>query len=362
MKKSIEQKSIEQQSIEQKSTKKMSTENKSSEKKSTKRRGKKITVQKIIAAAIGAALLAGWILTAERGIGIQEKQIYRKAVEEQEQVDKLGFSNFKLEDYPVAMYDGKADYVFYKGSIEKRSPVLETFAGTAYPVSDHYEVIIPTLERFDGLLSLAGGVEGMVSGSGYGEKEQIATIWHEAFHAWQLSGHQILGEDLSPAEMEKELEQSGKETGNSEEELVVKEVDQNKEQKQRLEKEMQLLKAAAEEKDTDKMKAVILQYKDLQRQRREKMSPEAITAEQRCELTEGTAYYVEGNVLKALKGEQEYQERYLDTLDAFEGGRGKYYRTGMAKCLILDKLDPDWKEGLDFTESLDQLLDKAAAN
>lgn len=159
--------------------------------------------------------------------------------------------------------------------------------------------------------------------------------------------------------MEKELEQSGKETGDSDEALFVKEVDQNKVQKQRLEKEMQLLNAAAEEKDTDKMKAVILQYKELQRQRRENMSPEAITAEQRCELTEGTAYYVEGNVLKALKGEKEYQKRYLDTLDAFEGGRGKYYRTGMAKCLILDRLNPDWKAELDFTLSLDELIDRA---
>ncbi|MDU7706786.1 MAG: hypothetical protein E7J94_05855 [Clostridium sp.] len=340
--------------------KKDSTEKPSTKKDSIKRISKKrISVQKVIAAAVGTALLAGWIFTADRGIGIQEKQIYSKALEEQEQADKLGFSNFRLEDYPVAMYDGKADYVFYKGSIEKRSPVLETFAGTAYPVGDHYEVIIPTLERFDGLLSLAGGVEGMVSGSGYGEKEPIATIWHEAFHAWQLSHYKILGEDLSPAEMEKELEQSGKETGDSDEALFVKEVDQNKVQKQRLEKEMQLLKAAAEEKDTDKMKAVILQYKELQRQRRENMSPEAITAEQRCELTEGTAYYVEGNILRSLRSEKEYQDRYLDSLDVFEGGRGKYYRTGMAKCLILDRLDPDWKESLDFTKSLDQLLDKA---
>lgn len=77
-------------------------------------------------------------------------------------------------------------------------------------------------------------------------------------------------------------------------------------------------------------------------------------------MTEGTAYYVEGNILRSLRSGKEYQERYLDTLDAFEGGRGKYYRTGMAKCLILDKLAPDWKESLDYTESLDQLLDKAA--
>ena len=338
-----------------------STEKPSAKKDSIKRiRKKRISVQKVIAAAAGIALLAGWTFTADRGIGIQEKQIYSKALEEQEQADKLGFSNFRLEDYPVAMYDGKADYVFYQGGIEKRSPVLETFAGTAYPVGDHYEVIIPTLERFDSLLSLAGGVEGMVSGSGYGKEEQIATIWHEAFHAWQLSHFRILGENLSPAQMEKELEQSGNETGSSEDALFIKEVDQDKEQKKRMIKEMQLLKAAAQEKETDKLKAAVVQYRTQQRQRQENMSAKALIAEQRCELTEGTAYYVEGNILRSLRSGKEYQERYLDTLDAFEGGRGKYYRTGMAKCLILDKLDPDWKESLDYTESLDQLLDKAA--
>ena len=319
----------------------------------------KISIQKAIAAVMGTALLAGWIFTADRGIGSQEKKIYREAVEQQGLVDKLGFSGFRLEEYPVAMYDGKADYVFYQGKIEKRSPVLETFAGTAYPVGDHYEVIVPTLERFDGLLSLAGGVEGMVSGSGYGGEEQIATIWHEGLHAWQMSHFQILGENLTPAEMEKELEQSGNENGDSEETLLVKELDQNAEQKKRMKKEMQLLKTAAEKKDIDGMKAAILEYREQQEKRQENMSAEALMAEKRCELTEGTAYYVEGNVLKALRGENVYRERYLDTLDVFEGGRGKFYRTGMAKCLILDRLEPDWKTGLDFTESLDELLYKA---
>ena len=107
------------------------------------------------------------------------------------------------------------------------------------------------------------------------------------------------------------------------------------------------------------MKAAILEYREQQEKRQENMSAEALMAEKRCELTEGTAYYVEGNVLKALRGENVYRERYLDTLDVFEGGRGKFYRTGMAKCLILDRLEPDWKTGLDFTESLDELLYKA---
>ena len=79
--------------------KKDSTEKPSTKKDSIKRISKKrISVQKVIAAAAGTALLAGWIFTADRGIGIQEKQIYSKALEEQEQADKLGFSNFRLED------------------------------------------------------------------------------------------------------------------------------------------------------------------------------------------------------------------------------------------------------------------------
>lgn len=36
--------------------------------------------------------------------------------------------------------------------------------------------------------------------------------------------------------------------------------------------------------------------------------------------------------------------------------RGKYYRTGMAKCLILDRLALDWKEDFDFTRGLDEVL------
>ena len=82
--------------------------------------------------------------------------------------------------------------------------------------------------------------------------------------------------------------------------------------------------------------------------------------EERCELMEGTAYYEEANVLKIQKGGQEYRKRYIGTLDRFDAGRGKYYRTGMAKCMILDRISPDWKKNLDFSKSLDELLDDAA--
>lgn len=321
------------------------------------------------ALAAGAALLAGWILTGTTGISGEDKKIYEEALELQPYVDEAGFRDFKLKDYPVAMYDGKHDYVFYDGKIEKRDPVLETFAGTAYPVGDHFEVIIPTMDRFESLLSLAGGVEGMAGGSGYGKEEQAATIWHEAFHAWQLSRHQILGERMTPEDFTQELEADPDQTGESEDDLFIKEVDQKKDVKRSLEQEMRLLKkivtgSAAEKGNIDEVRTAVLEYRKLEDERREKMSEEAADAERRCELTEGTAYYVEGTVLRAEKGndgKMGYQERYLETLDQYEDGRGKYYRIGMAKCLILDQLSPDWKETLDFSKSLDELLDAAVS-
>lgn len=329
---------------------------------------KRRIVLRIAAGAVGAALLAGWMITGSAGISKKEKAVYQEALDLQEKVDDAGFQDFHLEDYPVAMYDGKDDYVFYQGEIEKRSPVLETFAGTAYPVDGHYEVIIPTLERFDSLLSLAGGVEGMTSGSKYGKEEQIATIWHETFHAWQMSNFRILGESMSPEDMEAELEKAvsgeGTEEMVSEEDIIVKEADKKANIKKGLQQEMRLLKnivcdESVSSGNIDVIKADVLKYRELEKQRQEKMPTEARNAEIRCELIEGTAYYLESNVLKIQKGNKEYEERYIDTLDAFEGGRGKYYRIGMAKCMILDRISPDWKENIDFTKSLDELLDEA---
>lgn len=319
---------------------------------------------KVIAGIIGVALLSGWFLTGNSGLSVKEKAVYEDARNLQAKVDEIGFSDLRLTDYPVAMYDGKNDYVFYQDRVEKRNPVLETFAGTAYPVDGHFEVIIPTLERFDSLLSLAGGMETLASGTGYAQEEQIATIWHETVHAWQLSNFDIMGEKITAKEMAEEIEDMKDESMESEEQLIVRTVDQNDEVKKGIEQELNMLKgivtgSGMSDGNIDEVKNAVLEYRELEKQRREKMPKEAAAAEQRCELTEGTAYYMEANVLKMQSGEKKYKERYIQTLAEFEGGRGKYYQIGMAKCLILDALSPDWKETLDFTKSLDELLDEA---
>ncbi len=305
---------------------------------------------------LGAALLSAWLFTGNQGISEENKKIYKEAVDLQEQADTLGFEGFCLADYPVAMYDGTSDYVFYRGKIEKRTPVLQTFAGTAYPVEDHFEVIIPTLEQFDHLMALTGGVEGMVSGSVYGPLEQKAAIWHEAFHAYQLTDFAILGEKTTAEEMYEELENGGQ-AGNSENDVLkdgdgVRQTD--------MEKEMKLLKKAVETDPSaiDEIQRIVLEYSECRRRRMEGMEKAARDAEIRCELTEGTAYYVEASVYRTAAGEKAYKERYLENLDTYEGGRGKYYRTGFAKCLILDRLNPNWKETFDFTRGLDKVLEE----
>ena len=173
-------------------------------------RGERRKAARIAAALLGAGLLAMWLLTGESGLSEEDIEIYEQTAAMQDQVDGLGFLDFRLEDYPVAMYDGKWDYVIYQGEIKKRAPVLETFAGTAYPVEDHFEVVVPTVGQLDQLLSLAGVVEGMVSGNGYGAEEQTAAIWHEAFHAYQLTNYAILGEWVDPEELRQEMEGGGR--------------------------------------------------------------------------------------------------------------------------------------------------------
>ncbi len=101
-----------------------------------------------------------------------------------------------------------------------------------------------------------------------------------------------------------------------------------------------------------------LKYLESHRQRLAEMPRNAAEAEIRCELAEGTAYYVESKVYGMQAGDGAYKERYLEGLGRFEGGRGKYYRTGMAKCLILDQIAPEWKDGFDFVRGMDAVLEE----
>lgn len=320
--------------------------------------------------AVGVVLLTGSVATKSRGLSDADKAIYELALGQQKWVDTLGFEDFQLADYPVAFFDGKKDYVVTAKeegySIEKREPVLNTFAGTAYEVDGHYEVIVPTVDKLSELIELAGSagkVQEMTEGGEisekedvevstkedtYGEKEQTATIWHEAFHAYQftkaeeqieamLAGHTFAQGDLG-------------------EDVIVAQIDENKEQKELFEKQLAVLKEAVLATEVDTLKELILEYQRLEEQRTAMLSEEAKILEAYYKRVEGSAHYEEAYVYKKLYSEEAFQTRYVGELDTFRGGSSKYYSVGMAECLILDKLNENWKSEYDFSKSFLEVI------
>lgn len=340
----------------------------------------------IFCLGIGTVLLAGTVLTGQYGLPKEDKEIYEMACAQQEYVDELGFRDFRLTDYPLAYYDGNYDYVLtWEGDtirIDRRKPVLNTFAGTAYPVGDHYEIIVPTLENFRGLfdtLNMAGQLGGLSGGdrssfeeSAYGEKEQVATIWHEAFHAWQSTFEEETIEALLAGHTFEE-EEFG-------EQMIVQEVDSRPEIRAIYEQELALLKQAVElaadsqeaperegkteapgisEAEVDTLQSIILQYRQLEEKRMGMLPEEVLILEEYYRRLEGSAYYVEGYIYQKLYSWEAFEKQYLEGLDVYTGGSNKYYGIGMAYCRILDRIAPDWKAGYDFSESLTDLIYEA---
>lgn len=310
----------------------------------------------------GIVVLTGSIATGSWGLSDKDKAIYEMAAEQQDSVNAFGFEGFELADYPVTFFDGDYDYVVQPEtdgySVEKRMPVINTFVGTAYEVDGHYEVIVPTIDKFSEMFDIlsAATTAGELSEHSdlsfekdeYGEKEQVATIWHEAFHAYQmtkaepqieevLAGHAFSEEDL----------QEG---------LIVKQVDENEEQRALYEEQMALLKEAVSTSEVDTLKEIIIQYKELEEERTALLSEEVRILEEYYKRFEGSARYVEAMVYRNLYSEEAFQARYIENLDVYQGGSGKYYGIGMAECLILDRLCGDWKAEYDFSESFLDLI------
>ena len=51
-----------------------------------------------------------------------------------------------------------------------------------------------------------------------------------------------------------------------------------------------------------------------------------------------------------------FETNYIDAIGEYGGGSGKYYKQGMAMCMILDTIDPEWKQSYDFSEPLINLI------
>ena len=313
-------------------------------------------------ALLGVVLLVGVLFTGTSGLSRENLDVYQTAMELQEEMEAVSFSGFRVAEYPVSFYDGKKDYVVTvkdnEYTVSTRKPVLPTFVGTAYPVEDKYQIFLPTVEKFSelfGMINTAGNLsDAMNEGSlnftedEYGSLEHVATIWHEGTHAFQMTYYKDAISSILPEEFDF--------AGNSGESLILTEVDSNPKVVELYSKEMELLKQAVLTSDIDKVKSLVIQYKEMDEKRRSLLSEETLLLEEYYERVEGTANYIESQAYGLLYSETAATERYLKTLDSYEVANSKYYIMGMAKCRILDTLCPEWKETYDFSQSLTGLI------
>lgn len=318
-------------------------------------------MKKVIYLAVGVVLLIATIATGTYGLSDRNIEIYIEALGMVEEMEENTFAGYQLSQFPVAFYDGDHDYVITGSGeeyqVEKRKPVLDAFVGTAFWVDDHYEVLMPTVEKFNKMFELLNTAQ---SASGetmknngfdeveYGDEEHIATMYHEGFHAYQMTNYEdVIVEGLQ-----------GKSFGEDDfgEQLVVDYVDNNPEMVKKYEEQLALLKKMVLSDSIDEIKADLIQYKKLDEERKAILPAEVLILENYYEKVEGTAYYVESTAYKMVHTKEEYNAYYIDSMDNFTAGSHKYYNMGMAKCRILDKLSENWKENYDFSTELTDLL------
>lgn len=322
---------------------------------------------KIIYAAAGVFLAAGSIITGKYGLSEKNTAIYERALTLDGTMKELGFEGFSLKTVKVRFYDGNCDYVVSVDendhiTVKKERAQLDVFAGTTVEADGQWQVLLPTYEQFarlfDALETLGSYEQGMQEGSfafsegNYSESSHAASIWHEAFHAWQAE-NQI--EDVEGL-----LENAGVDEETTREDIIVQEADSDEKLVELFSEEMALLMKAYRAEGINEKKELVAKALEIAEMRKEKLSPAAEAMEYFLENYEGSARYVESVAYREMEGEAEWKAAYLSEFD-YQNGSGKYYDLGMMKCLLLDQLLEGWQEEFLDRAGLDVLLEMSVS-
>ena len=320
-----------------------------------------VKIWRIMYMAAGVLLAAGSAATAERGLSKVNRDIYQEALALDEEMQTLGFDGFSLRGRKVRFYDGSCDYVVETDAdnqmiVTKEKAQLDVFAGTTLEVDGQWQVLLPTYEQFSGFFNALGTLgsyqQGMQEGqfdfgqSGYDDRMHAATIWHEAFHAWQSENWRE-GMNILSGQVQNE-------SGNPVD-IIVREADSNQELAALFTEEMEQLMRAYDAQNLTEKKEWAAGALETAKKRSAKLSDEAKAMEYYFENYEGSARYVESMAYKALAGDEAWREVYLKDFQ-YENGSEKYYHMGMLKCVLLDQLTDGWQQGFSDEAGLDELL------
>ena len=281
---------------------------------------------------VGAGLVLSGFTTMEKGLKENNRTELDRVVSDYEELGDMGFKGYCPMDYKVAFSNGEKDYVVdYKDGdykISERKAVYEGLVGSIYQNGEEFEVVVP---EYDTWVTLQAGSGQQLS----------SVIWHESFHAYQNSycklGDKIDGEMMSETDL-------------------AASVDEDAEMKRLYEKELEILSRINDEEKTCDANEIALEYISVAEERDQLLSAEENESEAFYEMMEGSAYYIESKAVCYENGEVVYKENYLDNAAEYVNGNSKYYHHGMLECMLLDQLDPEWKDSYSFDRTLDEVI------
>lgn len=310
---------------------------------------------RLIYILIGILLAAGVIFTSLRGLPEKDRELYEMARMLEDGRSEQIWPGLYISGYPVAIRKGDAEYVIFKGEVNKQKPLLPVIACTAYPADDGVYVLMPSKSMMD---SLGQIVEGFASGlqssiidqfsinsKKISDNQYISILYHETMHALQFSLCKekiiALAGDIGDADLEGSIAEL-------ESDPAVQTI---------YKKQAELLyRLVASDNDIPDA-AAVREYIRMRKDTQALLSSKAGIDEHKIisytdlyELLEGTARYAEAKTALVLSDNELYRN-YLQSLQETVYGREKYYRSGMGICMLLDRMNPGWKQDL-FTGSL----------
>jgi len=277
---------------------------------------------------LGIMLLVGVLVTMETELSAKNLESYERAVALEETLE-TGFPEFSFEATPMRFFDGDVDYVKQADGFKRVPSATRAFAATALAIDGEMQLIVPTMEKMEGLFALLAP-----EGFTYDEVHQVATMWHEAFHVYQLTRYDAQLQPLMVDGLEER----------------IAEIDQNQRAVELFTQAQKALYRAYRKHSEEELQT----YLNLMEERDDLLTEEQRRAEHFYEMAEGTANYVES--IAAIALDESKSDYYFEETDNAMKGTAKYYDTGKIMCYILDERMPDWKEHYDFSKPLRTVL------
>lgn len=319
---------------------------------------------KIVYLFVGIALTAWVLFYAMTGLPQKDRELYNVAFALDDRAAKEIWPGLRIGEFPVAIRKGALEYVIQGAEINRRKPVLPVIACTAYPAEGEMNVFLPCKSEMDSIGQIAEGLSSdtqhfvinrfSMNSKKLTDNQYIAIMYHETLHAFQFKYFEKQLQSLQNDEDDSDIDEL---LGKLELDPVISSLYSKQDILL-----SSIVHSTGPDLDRNSLAELFITREMLWKEYETKAG--ALKADRiknyidLTELVEGTARYAELKTAAVLS-DKELQQQYLSSLQETVRGKEKYYRSGMGLCLLLDKVNPAWKQNAFMGgTTLDGLLEK----